>query len=97
MMGLAGLMNGAAALIQGEAGASKAQYFHCTAHALNLCVVATTSVQFIRQTWSVLREVSLFFSGSPKCQHCFKEVLPEFLPESNKKKLVDLCRTHWVA
>ena len=44
---MAGRMNGAAALIQGESGASKAQYFHCSAHALNLCIVATTKVQLV--------------------------------------------------
>ena len=93
---MVGRMNGAAALIQGESGASKAQYFHCTAHALNLCVEATTSVQLVRQMWSVLREVNLFHS-SPKRQHRFEEVLAQFVPESNKKKLVDLCQTRWVA
>ena len=63
-------MNGAAVLIQGKSGASKAQYYHCMAHALNLCVVATTSVQLVRQMWSVFREFSLFFNSSPKHQHC---------------------------
>ena len=33
----------------------------------------------------------------PKRQQCFEEVLCRTLPESNKKKLVDLCRTRWVA
>ena len=42
-------MNSAAALIQDETAASKAQYFHCPAHALNLCVVASTKVQAVPQ------------------------------------------------
>ena len=32
---MAGRMNGAAVLIQGEVGDSKANYFHCSAHALH--------------------------------------------------------------
>ena len=44
---MAGRMNDAAALIQDETAASKAQYFHFSAHALNLCVVATTKVQAV--------------------------------------------------
>ena len=63
---MAGRMNSAAALIQDETAASKVQYFHCSAHALNLCVVATTKVQAVPQMWSILREVSLFFNSSPK-------------------------------
>ena len=34
--------------------------------------------------------------SSPKRQHCLEEVMPQFVPEFNKKKLVDLCRTCWV-
>ena len=94
---MAGRMNGAAALIQREAGASNAHYFHCSSHALNLCIMATSKIQAVRSMWSVLREVSLFFNSSPKRQHCFEEVVCRTLPESNKKKLVDLCRTRWVA
>ena len=90
-------MNGAAALIQREAGASNAHYFHCSSHALNLCIMATSKIQAVRSMWSVLREVSLFFNSSPKRQQCFEEVLCRTLPESNKKKLVDLCPTRWVA
>ena len=57
---MVGRMNSAAALIQGETAASKTQFFHCSAHALNLCVVATTKVQAVQQMWSILREVGLF-------------------------------------
>ena len=33
----------------------------------------------------------------PKRQQCFEEVMLRLAPESNQKKLVDLCRTCWVA
>ena len=94
---MVGRMNSAAALIHGETSASKAQYFHCSAHALNLCVVATTKVQAVPQMWSILRKVSPFFNSLPKCQKCFEEVLCRSTPDTNQRKLVDLCRTQWVA
>jgi len=42
----------------------------------------------------------MFFSGSPKRQSKLKSVIeayPESLSDSAKTKLVDLCRTRWVA
>ena len=47
--------------------------------------------------WSILREVSLFFNSSPKCQKCFEEVLCRSTPDTDRRKLVDLCQTRWVA
>ena len=48
--------------------------------------------------WCVLKEVGLLFSNSPKRQSAL-EVQIDTLPFaiSNRRKLVDLCRTRWMA
>ena len=93
---MAGRLNGAAALVQKQA--NKASYFHCAAHALNLCIMATSRIIPVRNMWNVLKEVSLFFSNSPKRQQCFVEILTASkVQESSRKKLIDLCQTLWVA
>ena len=48
--------------------------------------------------WALPKEISLFFSSSPKRQDKLIEVIKSH--ESNEvkvKKLLDLCRTRWVA
>lgn len=47
--------------------------------------------------WSALKEVSLFFSNSPKCHQCLEGSIADRTPDVSKKKPVDLCRTQWVA
>ena len=37
------------------------------------------------------------FSNSPKRQQCLHEIIEEKLPNATKRKLMDLCRTRWVA
>jgi hypothetical protein len=46
--------------------------------------------------FETVKEVSLFFSASPKRQRKLESVIAEAFPDSRKQKLVDLCRTRWV-
>ena len=96
---MAGRLNGVAALIKAQY--PKALYFHCASHALNLCIVSTSKVTNVMSMWVVLKDVSFFFSSSPKRQgqleDAIKEAPADLLGNSPKVKLVDFCRTRWVA
>jgi hypothetical protein len=93
---MAGKCQGAAVRIQ--ANYPKALYFHCAAHILNLCVVGACKVQSVQNMMGILKEISLFFSNSPKRQQELERQIMEMTnSETNKRKLVDLCRTRWIA
>lgn len=94
---MAGRLNGAATIVQREPGAGKAKYFHCAAYALNLCIVGMSNVIPVRNMWSTLRQVALFFNNSPKRQQFLEQFIATKIPESARKKVVDLCKTRWVA
>ena len=93
---MAGKYRGAAALIQKDF--PRAAYFHCAAHALNLCVVAACRVQSVQNMVGMLEQVCLFFTMSPK-RHGELAGHISNLPESetSRKKLVNICKTRWVA
>lgn len=74
----------------------KALYVHCASHCLNLCVLKACSVAQVNGMFGVIKEISLFFSSSPKRQRKLENVIAETFAESKKQKLVDLCRTRWV-
>lgn len=75
----------------------KALYFHCAAHCLNLCIVKACTVPAVKNMLAVLKQLSLFFSQSPKRQRKFEEVIGQADEvQTQRKKLVDLCRTRWV-
>ena len=61
---MAGKYEGVAAQIQRKY--PKAKYFHCAAHALNLCVVSASNVQAIRNMHGTMQEICLIFNLSPK-------------------------------
>ena len=61
---LAGKYQCAAAIIQ--QAYPMALYFHCAAHALNICVVAASSVQSIRNMHGTLQEISIFSTHLPR-------------------------------
>ena len=94
---MAGKLNGAATLVQQQPGTDKGKYFHCAAHALNLCIVATSKLTPVSNMWSVVREVALFFSNSPKRQQLLQEIIEDKLPDARHHKLVSLCRTRRMA
>ena len=91
---MAGKYEGVAAQIQQKY--PKAKYFHCAAHALNLCVVSASNVQAIRNMHGTMQEICLFFNLSPKQQAELEKNITE-KGESRRKKLVNLCKTRWVA
>ncbi|XP_065189566.1 52 kDa repressor of the inhibitor of the protein kinase-like [Sycon ciliatum] len=95
---MAGRLNGCAAIIQREL--PKAVYYHCSSHALNLCIMAASKISLVSNMWTALREVSLFFENSPKRQLKLEKIIDETpdneMNNSQKKKLVSLCRTRWV-
>ena len=74
----------------------KALYFHCASHCLSLCVVKACGLSCVKNMMATLKELSLFFSLSPKRQRKLEEVIEESQADAGKKKLVDLCRTRWV-
>ena len=90
---MAGKYSGTAALIQDSY--PKATYVHCAAHTLNLCIVSACSIPAIRNAHGVLQEICIFFNYSPKRQVELERQLP--LVESRRQKLVNLCKTRWVA
>ena len=93
---MSGKYRGAAAIIQHDY--PEALYIHCVSHVLNLCVVATCSTQAIRNMYGVVAEICLFFNYSPKRQQELQEHI-ENLPVGtiSETKLVNLCKTRWVA
>ena len=91
---MAGKYQGAAAIIQKVY--PMALYFHCAAHALNLCVVAACSVQSIRNMHGTLQEISLFYNSSPKRQGELEKQIKS-KTDSTRLKLLNLCKTDWVA
>ena len=93
---MSGKYHGAARLIQNDF--PKALHFHCASHLLNFCVVAACVVPSIRNMVGVLEQIYLFFSMSPKRHSELKNHISS-LPENETScsKLVNLCKTRWVA
>ena len=92
---MAGKCRGAAARILSNF--PKAVYYvHCAAHSLNLCVVAACGVQSVRNMMGTLVEICLFFSNSPKRQLEFEKHI-QAIEGARAKKLVNMCKTRWVA
>ena len=86
---MSGKYRGAAAIIQHDY--PKALYVHCESHVQNLCVVAASSIQVIRNMYGVVEEICLFFNYTPKRQQELQEHI-ENLPvgTTSKTKLVNL-------
>lgn len=65
--------------------------FHCpcTNHALNLCISKSTSVQSVRNSVRLMKEVIAFFNMSSKRNYVLKTVL------NGKQRLKSLCETRW--
>ena len=73
-------------------------YFHCANHKLNMCVQKTCSVQLVRNIMNNIKKIFDFFSLSSKRQQCLEKHIniKAKTPES-RTKLVNVCRTQWVA
>ena len=92
---MAGKLSGVAARIQGTH--EKAIYVHCNSHILNLCVVSCCSIPFVRDMMDNVRSISNFFNDSPKRTQILTRIIREVYPEERQVKLLNVCRTRWVA
>ena len=92
---MAGRLSGCAAVIAEQY--PNALYIHCSSHCLNLCVVAASKITSISNMWSTLLEISIFFKYSPKRQGKLESVIKDGDNNPTVTKLVDLCKTRWVA
>ena len=91
---MAGKSKGAASRILSKY--PKALYTHCSAHRLNLCVMKCCSIREVSNMMQTADKISRFFNYSPKRQLALEEWINDVLPEENRKKLKELCRTRWV-
>ena len=92
---MAGKLSGVAACIQGTH--EKAIYVHCNSHILNLCVALCCSIPFVRDMMDNVRSISNFFNDSPKRTQILTRIIREVYPEERQVKLLNVCRTRWVA
>ena len=92
---MAGKVKGVAARIQ--RCYPRAIYVHCGSHLLNLAVASSCSIQEISSMLEPVREVTQFFNSHPK--HCDRlcSKITVLLPSARHSRLVDFCRTRWVA
>lgn len=91
---MTGKIKGVGARIQREY--PKALPFWCTAHQLNRCIVQACIIPAIRNMMSTADQVVRFFEFSPKKQNSLEKAIDNLIPDNNKRKLKELCRTRWV-
>ena len=92
---MAGRLSGVAAKIQ-ETN-EKALYVHCNSHRLNLCLAACCKEQLVRNMMEHVRVATEFFNISPKRFELLVKTIEELLPSANHKRLINVCKTRWVA
>ena len=93
---MAGKYQGAPARIQRNR--PKAIYVRCAAHILNLCIVGACKMQGIRNMQGTLDQIYLFFSLSPKQELELQVHIKELhVDQGRRTKLVNTCKTRWVA
>eukprot|EP00794_Sanderia_malayensis_P016514 gene16514-18165_t len=91
---MSGKCSGAAAIIKSKF--PKIPYVHCGSHLLNLCLASACQIQVVRNMMSHVRVVSEFFNNSPKRFKLLSDKIKE-LPNARHFRLIDVCRTRWVA
>ncbi|CAB4029058.1 52 kDa repressor of the inhibitor of the kinase-like, partial [Paramuricea clavata] len=75
----------------------KALYTHCYSHRLNLAVCDSLTVVEVNTMMKHVKEVSHFINISQTRNMPFEEIVRNYPErESQKKRLVDVCRTRWV-
>ena len=92
---MAGRLSGAAARIQEDY--KKALYVHCNSHILNLCIATCCKEQLVSNMMEHVRVTSEFFNFSPKRFNLLVKTIEETCPTSSHKRLINVCRTRWVA
>jgi hypothetical protein len=75
----------------------KAVYVHCNSHVLNLCIASACQMPIIRGMMDDIRSVSNFFNDSPKRTLILKAKINEVIPTAKRQKLLNVCRTRWIA
>ena len=91
---MAGKVKGAAARICSRY--PQAQYFHCQAHKLNLCIVNTCKLSVVTNMMNTVRVVQEFFNY-PKRGDFLQSRITSMMEDSPARtKLIDCCRTRWV-
>lgn len=85
---MSGRLNGVQAIIRETV--PTAIFVHCSSHTLSLAIADSCNNVSIRNSISVVKQVSNFFN-TPKRQN----VLSAFLQDSKKQKLINFCQTRW--
>nr|XP_054760699.1 52 kDa repressor of the inhibitor of the protein kinase-like [Lytechinus pictus] len=99
---MAGRQKGAANQFRENTNNSKAIYFHCASHELNLALSKASKVPEVHNMVCLMQSVGLFFKFSPKRQREFEKAIGKFCEnngsnnERMKSKLKPLCETRWV-
>ena len=75
----------------------KALYTHCYSHRLNLAVCDSLNVLEVNTMMKHVKDVSNFINISQTRNMPFEEIVHNYPDrESQKRRLVDVCRTRWV-
>ena len=91
---LAGKYQKAASQIQKSY--SNASYVHCIGHRLNMSILNSCNMLFVRSMIHNVRSICNYFFASPRRQECLEANIKNFVPKEQQKHLLDVCRTHWV-
>ena len=94
---MAGCQNGCAANFMKFA--SKALYYHCFSHDLNLALSKASSVPEVNCMLATITQVGIFFKYSPKRQRYLEKHIANYNSNGNDDQLIPiklLCETRWV-
>lgn len=69
--------------------AKNAIYSPCANHALNLCISKSSTVQFVRNSVGIIKEVVAYFNSSSKRNFVLKSIL-------KNHSLKTVCETRWI-
>lgn len=93
---MSGIFNGCQAII--KRFCPEAEYMHCSSHALNLALTASSSSHFIRNMFGIVKSIVTFFNDSPKRANALKYEIErpdnDYLILSKKKRLLSLVSTN---
>ena len=69
------------------------EFFHCSMHALNLCVAAGCKQPDVRNCNAIVKGLASFFSTSAKRLLALRRAISAVAPQETRTKLVALCTT----
>lgn len=99
---MAGKQKGAAQQFQDKTGNTKATYFHCASHELNLALSKASKVPEVHNLVCLMQSIGIFFQFSAKRTRELEKSIDEICkkngnnPNLMKKRLKPLCETRWV-